>query len=308
MNDPEDHLANLAAKPTATLAAALQRIRQRYGGQPPRPDVGLILGSGLGGLVDEIQSALRIDYRDLPGFATATAAGHRGQLVLGQLDGHPVVALAGRTHRYEGHHDAVLTYPLRVMVALGISTLVVSNAAGGLNPLLQIGDVVVIVDHIDLGKRRANGPFDLHQLRESSRLVAPASGRFAVHRPYDEGLVGVALAAARGGDFPAVPGIYVSVLGPTYETRAEYQMLRRLGGDVVGMSTAPEVALAARLGVRVLGMSVVSNVAHSDLGRPTDHQEVIAAGRAAGTKLRRIVEAVLSVGDRHCPVRPQHRR
>lgn len=268
------------------LTSALQLASDRCAAHPgfAAPRAGIILGSGLGGLADEIVDALRIDYADLPGFAPATASGHRGQLIFGTLDDLPVVAMAGRMHRYEGHDDGRVTFPVRLMAAMGATTLIVSNAAGGLNPVLNVGDIVVINDHIDLAKGvrpllpRFPTVFD--------RVVSSL-------RLYDHQLSQIALAAARAGDFAAILGTYIATLGPTYETRAEYRMMRKLGGDVVGMSTAPEVCVAATLGMRVLGLSMVSNVARPDEAQSTDHQEVLDAGRAAQSKLRKIVAATL---------------
>ena len=281
------------------LASALQTALDRCSAHPgfTAPRAGIILGSGLGGLADEIADPLRIDYADLPGFARATASGHRGQLIFGTLDEVPVVAMAGRMHRYEGHSDDRVTFPVRLMAALGTTTLIVSNAAGGLNPVLNVGDIVVINDHIDLAKKRdgllANQR--LSTLLDSAQATA-FNDRILVTSPlhlYDGGLSQIALAAARAGDFTAILGTYIATLGPTYETRAEYRMMRSFGGDVVGMSTAPEVRVAAVLGMRVLGLSMVSNVARPDQAQSTDHQEVLDAGRAAQSKLRKIVAATL---------------
>lgn len=298
-------------QPADHLSSALQTARDRGSAHPgfAAPRAGIILGSGLGGLADEIADPLRIDYADLPGFARATASGHRGQLIFGTLDDVPVVAMAGRMHRYEGHSDDRVTFPVRFMAALGATTLIVSNAAGGLNPMLNVGDIVVINDHIDLAKKR-------HRLLEEKgvkekgvrpllceapeglvpgkRGLTPFSDRgTAPLRLYDGELSQIALAAARAGDFAAILGTYIATLGPTYETRAEYRMMRTFGGDVVGMSTAPEVRVAATLGMRVLGLSIVSNVARPDQAQSTDHQEVLDAGRAAQSKLRKIVAATL---------------
>jgi purine-nucleoside phosphorylase len=260
------------------------------------PRAGIILGSGLGGVADEIANPLLIDYADLPGFARATAAGHRGQLIFGTLDDVPVVAMAGRMHRYEGHSDDRVTFPVRLMAALGSATLIVSNAAGGLNPVLNVGDIVVINDHIDLARKgvrplccSATAETTAGNIDVAMQLGRPASPL----RLYDNQLSQIALVAARAGDFAAILGTYIATLGPTYETRAEYRMMRKFGGDVVGMSTAPEVCVAATLGMRVLGLSMVSNVARPDKAQSTDHQEVLDAGRAAQSKLRKIVAATL---------------
>ncbi len=279
---------NMTTTAEAMLAAAVQVVRRRSG---LRPWVGIVLGSGLGGLADEVVEAVRIDFDDLPGFMRSTAAGHRGQLLVGSLDGVDVVLMAGRVHRYEGHSDAAVSFPVRLMAALGARRLIVSNAAGGLNPLLQVSDIVVIADHIDLA-RRAGKP--LARLDAASELAGGGRGSSAaVNELYDRSLIQVALAAARASDFHACPGIYLATLGPTYETRAEYRMMRSFGADVVGMSTAPEVIVAKSLGMEVLGLSVVSNVAQPDALQSTSHQEVLAAGRTAALKLRKIIAAAL---------------
>lgn len=268
------------------LVPALQMATDRCAAHPgfAAPRAGIILGSGLGGLADEIANPLRIDYADLPGFAHTTASGHRGQLIFGTLDAVPIVAMAGRMHRYEGHDDERVTFPVRLMAAMGAATLIVSNAAGGLNPVLNVGDIVVIDDHIDLAK--GVRPLFPSLPAVFDRVASPL-------RLYDSQLAQIALAAARAGDFAAILGTYIATLGPTYETRAEYRMMRKFGGDVVGMSTAPEVCVAATLGMRVLGLSMVSNVARPDQAQSTDHQEVLDAGQAAQSKLRKIVAATL---------------
>lgn len=266
------------------LDRAVRRVRER---SARRPQVAIILGSGLGGLADQIVDAEVFDFADLPGFGRATAEGHRGQLFLGDLNRVPVVVLAGRLHRYEGYDDCQVAFPIRLMAALGAKRLIVSNAVGGLNPLLRVGDFVIIHDHLDLVRRRWAWS------AATDREPGPRSIEC-----YDPGLIERALAAGRAGDFRAIPGIYVATLGPTFETRAEYRMFRRLGGDVVGMSMAPETRMAFSLGMTVLGLSVVSNVARPDSmpmsgASPTDHQEVLGVGRAAVGKLRRILDATL---------------
>ncbi len=272
-----------------TLAAAVEVVRRR---SELRPAAALILGSGLGGLADEVAGAVRIDFGDVPGFASSTAAGHRGQLLLGQLDGVEVVLMAGRVHRYEGHSDAAVSFPVRLLAALGARRLIVSNAAGGLNPLLRVGDIVVIADHLDLGRRAGRPLTGSAAAAESDREMRGLST--AVRELYAPALLRVALAAARAGDFQACPGIYLATLGPTYETRAEYRMMRCFGADVVGMSTAPEVAVARQLGMEVLGLSIVSNVAQPDAPHTTSHQEVLAVGHSAAANLRKIIAAALA--------------
>lgn len=272
-----------------TLAAAVEVVRRR---SELRPAAAIILGSGLGGLADEVAGAVRIDFGDLPGFAPSTAAGHRGQLLLGQLDGVEVVLMAGRVHRYEGYSDAAVSFPVRLLAALGARRLIVSNAAGGLNPLLRVGDIVVIADHLDLG-RRAGRPLAVSAAAAESASEMRGLST-AVRELYDRTLLRVALAAARAGDFQACPGIYLATLGPTYETRAEYRMMRSCGADVVGMSTAPEVTVARQLGMEVLGLSIVSNVAQPDVPQTTSHQEVLAVGHSAAANLRKIIAAALA--------------
>ena len=258
------------------------------------PRVAIILGSGLGGLADEIKNPVAIDYHDLPGFAISTAGGHRGQLICGWLDGVPVVAMAGRFHRYEGYSDAEVTFPVRLLAALGADRLIVSNAAGGLWSTLRVGDIVVIHDHIDLA-RKASPMVSLQASVDQESLPAADRSLVAMTRElYDPGLIRVALEAARHANFHAQLGVYLATLGPTYETRAEYRMMRLFNADVVGMSTAPEVRAAAGLGMRVLALSMVSNIARPDCPEPADHEEVLAAGRAAAFKLRAIVAGVLA--------------
>jgi purine-nucleoside phosphorylase len=266
-------------------------VRSRFASVPK---VAVILGSGLGGLADEIVDAVAINYHDLPGFATSTAGGHRGQLICGHLDGVPVVAMAGRFHRYEGYSDDEVTFPVQLLATLGAKCLVVSNAAGGLWATLNVGDIVVIHDHIDLARRASSA---VMRRTSDGMEESPSGDRALVARTsdlYDAGLIKVALEAARKANFHAQLGVYLATLGPTYETRAEYRMMRLFNADVVGMSTAPEVRVAAGLGMRVLALSMVSNIARPDAPEPADHEEVLAAGRAAAFKLRAIVAGVLA--------------
>ncbi|WP_162006767.1 purine-nucleoside phosphorylase [Roseimaritima sediminicola] len=253
-----------------------------------RPRFGIVLGSGLGGLADAICSPVVIPFSDLPGFGTSTAGGHRSQLVLGYLADTPVVALAGRLHRYGGWSTDQVTLPVRVMQALGAEKLIVSNAAGGVNPKLCVGDIVVIHDHVDwmygLPTARfgcASPDWDLDTV---SRCEAVYDSRLSAH----------AFGAGRRGGFAVHPGTYLGTLGPNYETRAEYRMMRRLGADVVGMSTVPEVMTAARLGMRVLALSMVSNVACPDVRHVASHDEVLAAGRNAEPRMGQIVQTVIA--------------
>lgn len=251
-----------------------------------RPRVGIILGSGLGHFAERITADERIAYGDIPHFPRTTALAHRGHLVCGHLCGVPVIAMEGRCHGYEGYSLAEITLPVRVMHRLGIEVLIVSNASGGMNPRYAQGDIVVIDDHINL--------------MFGSPLVGPhvdAWGeRFPdLSRPYDAALVERALRIARLENFTAHRGVYVGVKGPNLETRAEYRFFRAIGGDVVGMSTVPEVIVAAQLGLRVLGLATVTNVCLPDaLGTATGNG-IVEVAEAAEPKLRKIVLGI--VGD-----------
>jgi purine-nucleoside phosphorylase len=271
---------SLAGIASDALSQSIEIVRSRFAAIPK---AAIILGSGLGAVADEIESPVAIGYADLPGFAKTTASGHRGQLICGKLDGVDVVAMAGRFHRYEGYSDDEVTFPVSLLAALGANRLIVSNAAGGLCPTLRVGDIVVIRDHIDLAKTAASG------FKGLDRGEVAVTGEL-----YDSQLIDVAMSAARRADFHAKLGVYLATSGPTYETRAEYRMMRMFGADVVGMSTAPEVRVAKRLGMQVLALSMVSNVARPDDPEPADHEDVLAAGRAAAFKLRAIVRETLA--------------
>lgn len=246
----------------------------------------VVLGSGLGSLADKIESAIAIPFAEIPGFARSTASGHRGQLIFGTLGGSPIIAMAGRLHRYEGWTNTQVAFPIKVMHSMGVRRLITSNAAGGVNPKLSVGDILVIRDHIDW-------------LYENQSTPSPSRTSPRLAQVYDDDLAATALAAARAGGFAAVEGTYLATLGPTYETRAEYRMMRRIGADVVGMSTVPEVLEAAKCGIPVLALSIVSNVADPDRAIVADHAEVLEAGDAAAAKLEQIVRRVITPTVRH---------
>jgi purine-nucleoside phosphorylase len=251
---------------------------------PVRPRVGIILGTGLGGFADEIDVEHCWPYDQVPNFPTSTALGHRGQLCCGRVQGVPLITMEGRFHLYEGYSPGQITLPVRVMHRLGVELLIVSNASGGLDPNLRVGDVVVMGDHI-------NAMFANPLIGWNDSIYGP---RFPdMSRPYNAALIEQSLAIARRHGFRASPGTYVSVVGPNYETRAEYRLYRRLGGDVIGMSTVPEVIVAAQLGLKVLAISTVTNVCRPDCLPETDGNEVAAAAAAAESKLRVIVREVL---------------
>src|SRR3990172_6927771 len=219
------------------------------------PRVGIILGSGLGAVGDAIALENAIEYGDVPHFLKSTAVGHKGRLLCGRLGGVPVVAMQVRFHCYEGYSAAAATFPVRVMKQLGIELLIVSNAAGWLNPSFAAGDVMVIDDHINLLNR--NPLVDINDDRLGARFPDMSS-------PYDRQLGDRALAIARKHDFVCHRGTYIAMLGPTYETRAEIRMLRQWG-DAVGMSTVPEVIVAAHAGLCVLGLSTITNICSPDV-------------------------------------------
>lgn len=248
-----------------------------------RPRVMIVLGSGLGGLGDDIADAVRIPFGEIPGFAASAVEGHKGMFVAGTLEGVAVVALQGRFHLYEGHPPEMTALPIRAMAGLGARTLIVSNAAGALNPAFPAGLLMIIDDHINLMWRNSLiGP------------VAPGESRFPdMSRPYDPELQRLAERIALEHGIPVTRGVYTALLGPSYETPAEIRMMRKLGGDAVGMSTIPEVLAARALGVRVLGVSLITNAAAGTTGEPLSHEEVIAAGREASGRFSTLIRGVM---------------
>lgn len=260
---------------------AAAAIRGRWTGSPT---VGIVLGTGLGALAEEIEAEARIPYPEIPHFPDSTVESHKGQLVLGRLAGRTVAAMEGRFHLYEGYTAAQVTFPIRVLRELGCSTLIVSNAAGGMNPLHAKGDLIVIEDHINLmGVNPLVGPNDDRLGPRFPDLI----------EPYDRGLQDLALRAALEANIVAHRGVYVGVTGPNLETRAEYRLLRAAGADVVGMSTVPEVLVAVHAGLRVLGFSIITDRCLPDALEPVRIEEILAVARAAEAKLRTIVRAVL---------------
>jgi purine-nucleoside phosphorylase len=247
------------------------------------PDVALILGSGLGALADEMLDAIAIPFESIPGFPPAGVAGHAGRLVIGTLEGVTCVALQGRFHLYEGHDAATVALPTRVMLGLGAHLLIVSNAAGGINRSFRPGDLMLIDDHINLMFRNPLiGP------------VIDGDTRFPdMSQPYDRTLQRVAEEIALETGVRLVRGVYAAVLGPSYETPAEIRMLERMGADVVGMSTVPEVIVARARGVPVLGISLVSNAAAGISATPLSHAEVVAAGQEANARFTALLRGVL---------------
>ena len=248
------------------------------------PRVGIVLGTGLGALAQEIDAEAIIPYPEIPHFPRSTVESHKGQLVCGTLAGQGVVAMEGRFHLYEGYTAAQVTFPVRVMKELGCRYLFVSNACGGLNPLFRKGDLMVIEDHINLlGHNPLIGPND--------ERLGP---RFPdMIEPYDRALQELAMQAALEENIAARRGVYVAVTGPNLETRAEYRFLRTIGADVVGMSTIPEVIVAVHCGLRTLGFSIVTDMCLPDALKPVSIEEIIAVANEAELKLRTIVRRVM---------------
>ncbi len=249
------------------------------------PHAGVILGTGLGSLVKEIEVEVTIDYGDIPHFPSSTAISHAGRLVCGTLAGLPIVAMEGRMHMYEGYPLKMITLPVRVMKALGAELLVVSNACGGMNPNYRCGDIMIIEDHINL--MGDNPLIGINDDRLGPRFPDMCE-------PYQQSLVDRALAIARKEDIVAHKGVFVAVAGPNLETRAEYRFLRTIGADVVGMSTVPEVIVAVHCGLRVVGFSIITDMCLPDALKPANVEEIIAVANGAEPHLTTLVKGVLA--------------
>ena len=249
-----------------------------------RPAVGIILGSGLGGVTGTITDKVTIPYDSIPHFAKSTAHGHAGQLVCGLLEGVPVVVMEGRQHAYEGYPLAQITFPVRVLKRLGAGLLVVTNACGGLNPHYRTGDLMVIDDHINL--LNDNPLIGINDDRLGPRFPDMSA-------PYTPALIDAALETARRENFACHRGVYVAVTGPNLETRAEYRFLRGIGADVVGMSTVPEVIVAVHAGLEVLGISVITDMCLPDHLEVATVENILAVARGAEPKLRALITAAV---------------
>lgn len=263
------------------VAEAAAAVRARIGDLEPA--VGLVLGSGLGSLGDEFEEAVRIPYEDLPHWPPVGVAGHSGTLVAGVLEGIPAVALKGRAHLYEGHSAGVATLPVRVMAALGIRALFVSNAAGAINRDFEPGDLMLISDHLNLmGQNPLMGS------------VVAGDDRFPdMSDAYDTKLRNLARETALSADVPLKEGVYAGLLGPSYETPAEIRMLERMGADAVGMSTVAEVIVAGALGLRCFGVSCMTNFAAGISPEPLSHTDVMEVTERVGGQFRALVRAVI---------------
>ncbi|MED4908767.1 purine-nucleoside phosphorylase [Brevibacillus centrosporus] len=250
-----------------------------------KPTIGLVLGSGLGVLADEIENPVIIPYNEIPGFTVSTVVGHKGQLVIGKLQGKQVVAMQGRFHFYEGHGLDAVVFPIRVMKLLGVETIIVTNAAGGINENYDPGNLMLISDHINMTFRNP--------------LIGPNDDEMGARFPdmseaYSKELRQIAKQVASEQGIELQEGIYVGLLGPSYETPAEIRMLRILGGDAVGMSTVPEVIVARHMGVKVLGISCISNMAAGILEQPLSHDEVMETTEKVKTQFLALVNGIVA--------------
>jgi purine-nucleoside phosphorylase len=263
------------------IEACAQAVRARFA-RPP--DAAIILGTGLGGLADEMEVDVTIDYGDLPNFPLSTVESHHGRLLCGTIAGRTVIAMQGRFHRYEGYSLQQVTFPVRVLHALGAGTLIVSNACGGMHPLWKAGDLMLIADHINL--------------LGDSPLIGPNDDTLGPRFPdmsdaYDSTLRALARQVAVDAGILLREGVYAAVQGPSLETRAEYRFLRLIGADVVGMSTVPEVIIARHGGMRVLGLSIITDQCLPDALEPASIEDIIKVARAAEPKLASVVRGVL---------------
>jgi len=249
-----------------------------------RPEVALVLGSGLGAFADELDGATRISYEKIPGFPRSTAAGHAGRLVIGRAGGVVVAAMQGRVHSYEGYSAKEIVFPMRVFGRLGIHSTILTNAAGGINLEFSQGALVVIRDHINL--------------QGANPLIGPNDDRFGPRFPdmtqaYWHSYREIALAEAKRLGIEVQEGVYAALSGPSYETPAEIRYLRAIGADLVGMSTVPEVIIARHMGIRVLGISCVTNMAAGILDQPIDHAEVMETGERVKAQFVALLRAII---------------
>ena len=265
---------------------AAEFIKERIGAQTPQ--LGIVLGSGLGAIADSIEDAVVIPYSEIPHFPVSTAIGHKSRLIFGTLAGKKVLAMQGRFHFYEGWTLEQVTFPIRVMKLLGIAYLFLSNAAGGLNLSYRVGDMMVLRDHISLIPNPLIG-----------RNLEEFGPRFPdMTRPYDPSLRALAHAKAEELGFSLKEGVYIACTGPSYETPAEYRFFRRIGADAVGMSTVPEVAVARHCGIPCFAVSVITDLAHEDVPEDyvTDGEEIVKAADLAASKMTalfcKMIEAV----------------
>jgi purine-nucleoside phosphorylase len=258
-------------------------LRKQY---RTKPQVGIVLGSGLGNFTEEIEIEKEVAYEDIPYFPVSTVEGHKGKLVFGKLGGKTIVAMAGRFHFYEGYTQQDVVFPIRVMKLLGIETLLLSNAAGGVNPSYKVGDIMLIKDHISF--------FTPNPL--IGKNIADFGPRFPdMSEPYKKHLLQKAMDISARHGFGVKEGVYVAVTGPTFETRAEYKMIQVLGGDVVGMSTVQEAIIANHMGLDVFAVSVVTDVGIREDENVITHEEVLQAAREAEPRLATIFRELVAM-------------
>ena len=261
-----------------------ETVRSIRGKVSDVPKIGVILGTGLGGLGEKIKGSKALLYEEIPHFPRATVEGHRGQLVFGRIGGRSVVVMEGRFHLYEGYTAEEVTYPVRVMRALGAEILIVSNAAGGMNPTYAAGDLMAITDHINL--------------MGANPLVGPNDERLGVRfpdlsAPYDLRLIALAEEVAKAAQIKLHQGVYVGVPGPNLETRAEYRFLRGIGADCVGMSTVPEILVAAHGGMRAFGLSCITDLCIPETLKPASLEEILKIAQAAEPRLTHLVSQLI---------------
>ncbi len=269
-----------ATRPHELAVAAAAVLKARIGA-PPK--ILLVLGSGLGPMAESVEDAIEVSFQTLPGFPPAKVEGHAGKYLSGTLEGVPVLVQAGRLHAYEGHDMSIVVLPIRIAVELGIETVVLTNAAGGIHPQLDAGSLMLLDDHINfMGLSPLTGAVQGNEIRFPDMSA-----------PYDPELRALARAAALEEHIRLIEGTYAGLLGPSYETPAEVRMLQKLGADAVGMSTVPETITARASGLRVLAFSVITNKGSGLSSDPLDHADVVEVGRRAGKDLERILRRVL---------------
>ncbi|WP_018675715.1 purine-nucleoside phosphorylase [Riemerella columbina] len=248
------------------------------------PDFAIVLGSGLGQLKDEVEAIHTLDYKDIPNFPQTTVAGHGGKLIYGMLEGKKVLMMSGRFHYYEGYSMETVTFPFRVFHLMGIKNLIVSNASGGVNPNFKVADVMLIEDHINMMPE--------HPLR--GKNLDELGPRFVdMSEPYNRHMLSLAEEVAKENDIKVHRGVYVGLQGPTFETPAEYGMVRAIGGDAVGMSTVPEVIVAKHQGMDVFGISIITDMGGPEIAFNVSHEEVLAAANKAMPNVIKIVKGLV---------------
>lgn len=245
-----------------------------------KPTIGIIMGSGLGNLANDIKITHEIDYKDIPNFPSSTVMGHKGKLIFGTIGDNHVMAMQGRFHFYEGYDMETVTFPVRVMKAMGVEILIVSNASGGVNPNYKVSDLVIITDHINF--------FPEHPLR--GKNIESLGPRFLnMHQCYDASLISLAKKIAHEHQIEVKEGVYLGLQGPTFETLAEYKMVKLMGADCVGMSTVPEVIVARHGGMKCFGISIITDIGEADTMEKVTHEEVLQAAKNAEPNVRKLI-------------------